>query len=104
MKIHKIKLHAGVAVCLNSQFIYIWRCLAIVHDHSVNNHSIHNSSGLQCISVDTGHFENVNGAKFGQFLFSRISTNMTASEPLFLFKELDSYLFLLQSCGLDTYS
>jgi hypothetical protein len=38
---YKIKLHAGAAICPDSQFINIWRCLAVVHDNSVNLHSIH---------------------------------------------------------------
>jgi hypothetical protein len=55
VKVHKIILHAGAVVCLDSQFIYIWKCS--VHNHSVYDHSIHNSSGLQHISVGTGRFE-----------------------------------------------
>jgi hypothetical protein len=72
VKVYKLKLHAGAVVCLGSQFTYICICSVVVHNHSVNDHSIHNLSGLQHISVGTGRFENVNGAQFGHFLFSRI--------------------------------
>ncbi len=79
--VHKIKLYAWTAVCLDSQLIYTWGCLAVVHNlnHSGNNHAIRNPSGLQRISVGTGHFENEIGTKFRQLLFSRISTNITVS-------------------------
>ncbi len=45
VEIHNIKLHAGVAVrpyfdltglAPDTQFIYIWGCLAVVHNHSIN--------------------------------------------------------------------
>ncbi len=42
-------------MCLDSQFIYLWICS--VHNLSVNDHSIHNPSGLQHVSVGTGCFE-----------------------------------------------
>jgi hypothetical protein len=98
VEVHNIKLHPGADVCPyfdltglapDSQFIYIWGCLAAVHNHSVNPDKFY-PRGLPCFYVGTGYFENVHGAKFlnpatAQCLFS---TNMTVSEHFFPFKEL----------------
>jgi hypothetical protein len=108
VEIHNIKLHAGAAVCPyfdltglapDTQFIYIWGCLAVVHNHSINPDKFY-PRGLPCIYVGTGYFENVHGAKFlnpatGQFLFS---TNMTVSEHFFPFKELVSSPRAVRDC------
>ncbi len=45
-------------LALDSQFIYIWGCLAVVHYHSVNPDKFY-SRCLPCIYVGTGYFENV---------------------------------------------
>ena len=108
VEVHNLKLHAGAAVCPyfdltglapDTQFIYIWGCLAVVHNHSVNPDKFY-PRGLPCIYVGTGYFENVHGAKFlnpttGQFLFS---TNMTVSEHFFPFKELVSSPGAVRDC------
>jgi hypothetical protein len=72
VEVHNIKLHAGADVCPyfdltglvpDSQFIYIWGCLAVVDNHSVNPDNFY-PRGLPCIYVGTGYLENVHGAKF----------------------------------------
>ncbi len=84
VEIHNIKLHAGAAVCPyfdltclgpDTQFIYIWGCLAVVHNHSINPDKFY-PRYLPCISVGTGYFENVHGAKFfnhatGKFILNQ---------------------------------
>jgi hypothetical protein len=108
VEIHNIKHHAGAVVCPyfdligldpDTQFIYIWGCLFVVHNHSINPGKFYPRC-LPCIYVGTGYFENVHGAKFlnpatGQFLFS---TNMTVSEHFFSFKELVSSPGAVRNC------
>ncbi len=75
----------------DSQFIFIWGFLVVVHNHSVNPDKFY-PSGLQCIYLGTSYFDGVRGAKFlnpstGKLLFS---ANMMFSEHFLLFKELVS--------------
>jgi len=83
----------------DSQFIFIWGCLAIVHNHSVNPDKFY-PRGLPCIYLGTGYFEGVHGAKFlnpstGKLVFS---TNMTVSEHFLPFKELVSNPGAVRDC------
>jgi hypothetical protein len=108
VEVHNLKLHAGSAVCPyfdltglapDSQFIFIWGCLAVVHNHSDNPDKFY-PRGLPCIYLGTGYFEGVHGAKFlnpatGQLLFS---TNMTVSEHFLPFKELVSNPGAVRDC------
>jgi len=108
VEVHNLKLHAGADVCPyfdltglapDSQFIFIWGCLAIVHNHSVNPDKFY-PRGLPCIYLGTGYFEGVHGAKFlnpstGKLVFS---TNMTVSEHFLPFKELVSNPGAVRDC------
>jgi hypothetical protein len=97
VQLHNLKLHKDHDVCPyfdltglqpDTQFIFIWGCLAIVHNHAVNPDKFR-SRGLPCIYVGTGYFENVHGGKFldpvtGKYIFS---TNMTITETFMPFSE-----------------
>ena len=57
VEVHNLKLHAGAAVCPyfdltglapDTQFIYYWGCLAVIHNHSVNPDKFY-PRGLPCI-------------------------------------------------------
>jgi hypothetical protein len=108
VEIHNLKLHAGATVCPyfdltglapDTQFIYIWGCLSIVHNHAVNPDKFC-PRGLPCLYIGTGYFNNVHGAKFlnpatGKVLYS---TNMTVSEHFLPFKELVSNPAAVRDC------
>ena len=108
VQVHNIKLHVGNDVCPyfdltglqpDTQFIYIWGCLAVVHNHTANPDKFY-PRGLPCVYLGTGYFECVHGAKFlnpatGQLLFS---TNMTVSEHFLPFKELVSNPAAVRAC------
>ena len=98
VQLHNLQLHRGSAVSPyfdltgmnpDTQFIFIWGCFAVVHNHAVNPNKFH-PRGLPCVYVGTGSLENVNGAKFldpstGKYIFS---TNMTIVEHFLPFREV----------------
>jgi len=108
VEVHNLKLHAGALVCPyfdltglapDTQFIFIWGCLAVVHNHAVNPDKFF-PRGIPCIYIGTGYFNNVHGAKFlnpanGKILYS---TNMTVSEHFLPFKELVSTPAAVRDC------
>ena len=108
VELHNLKLHAGSDVCPyfdltglapDTQFIFIWCCLAIVHNHSVNPDKFY-PLGLPCLYLGTGYFQNIHGAKFlnpvtGKLLYS---TNMTINEHFLPFKELVNNPAAVRDC------
>jgi hypothetical protein len=108
VEVHNVKLCKGLDKCPytdltgllpDTQFLYIWGSLAIVHNHSLNPDKFH-PRGLPCIYVGTGCLENVHGGKFldpatGRYLFS---TNMTVDENFLPFRELESNPAAVRDC------
>ena len=83
----------------DTQFLFVWGCLGVVHDHSGHPDKF-KERGIPCIYVGTGYFDNVHGAKFlnpetGKILFS---TNITMTEHFLPFKALDQNPGLVRDC------
>jgi hypothetical protein len=108
VEVHNVKLCKRLGKCAytdltgllpDTQSLYIWGSLAIVHNHSLNPDKFH-PRGLPCIYVGTGCLENVHGGKFldpatGRYLFS---TNMTVNENFLPFRELESNPAAVRDC------
>ena len=106
---HNLQLHTGADVFPyfdltglgpDSQLSFIWRRIAVLHNHSVN-YAKFNPHGLSCIYLGTGYFAGVHGAKFlnpttGKKLL--FSIYMTVSEHFLPFKELVSNPWAVLEC------
>jgi hypothetical protein len=72
--VHNLKTQAACWCCglslleldgsgSDTQFIFTWGCLAVVHTHSINPDKF-SPRGLPCVYIGTGYFNNFHGAKF----------------------------------------